>query len=110
YGAAVFSALSIATSADAEAVPLLPVESVLLPGIGSNSVALTVVLLSNVPVVVIVAVTVIVSVTPLARDGIVHGSAEQFVLLTLVMLRCVGVSVTRTFVAVDGPLLVTAIV
>jgi hypothetical protein len=53
----------------------------------------------------IVAVTVIVALDPEARLGIVHGSAEQPPPLTFVIVRFVGVSVTWTDVAVDGPAL-----
>src|SRR5216684_540587 len=106
-GPAVVSVLTTETSADRVAVPPLPVLSVLLPLFGSNSVAETVDVLSNAPAALIVAVTLMVTLAPLARLAVVHGSAEQPPPLTLVMVRFVGVSVTCTFVAVDGPALAT---
>ncbi len=103
--------MTIPRSADGEpVVPPLPVLSVLFAGLGSGSVAETVALLSNAPAALIVAVTVIVTLAPEARLAMVHGSAAQPPPLTLVMVRCVGVSVTWTFVAVDGPALATTIV
>src|SRR5215217_2417380 len=105
YGAGVLSTLSSTTSANGSALPPLPVLSVLLPGTGSASVAVTVTELLNGPGVLIVAVTVMVSFAPDARLAMVHGSAEQFVLLTVWMVRFDGVSATCTFVAVDGPAL-----
>ena len=104
---AVSSVLLIETSALADVVPPLPALSVLLPEFGSFSAAVAVALLSNAPVVVIVAVTLIVAFAPLARLAIVQGSAAHPPPLTLVMLRFDGVSVTWMFVAVDGPLLAT---
>src|SRR5215212_5128660 len=65
------------TSAEAAALPPLPVLSVLLALFGSGSVAETVALLSNAPAALMVAVTVIVAFAPEARLGIVHGSAAQ---------------------------------
>src|SRR5216684_300104 len=106
-GPAVVSVLTTETSADRVAVPPLPVLSVLLPTFGSGSVADTVALLSKAPTAVIVAVTLIVVLAPEARLGIVQGRAEQPPPLTLVMVRFVGVSVTCTLVAVDGPALAT---
>src|SRR5436190_1489206 len=93
-GAAVVSVFTIETSADAAAVPPLPVLSVLLTGAGSGSVAATVAVLSNEPAAVIVAVTVIVTFAPEARLPMLQGSAAQPPPLTLVMLRFDGVSVT----------------
>src|SRR6266498_2039574 len=87
------------------AVPPLPVLSVLFEVSGSVSSAETLALLSNAPGAVIVAVTVIVTFAPEASDAIVHGSAAQPPPLTFVIDRFVGVSVTWTFVAVDGPAL-----
>src|SRR5436309_15473560 len=98
----IVSVLTIETSAEAAAVPPLPVLSVLLAGTGSGSVAETVALLSNDPAAVIVAVTLMVAFAPEARLAIVHGSAAQPPPLTFVMLRFDGVSVTCTFVAVSG--------
>jgi hypothetical protein len=60
-------------------------------------------LLSKMPVAVILAVTVIVTLAPLTSEPIVHGKAAQPPPLTFVMFSCVGVSVTWMFVAVDGP-------
>src|SRR5438105_2233954 len=98
------------TSADATAVPPLPVLSVLFDGSGSWELDEALALLSNGPTAVIVAVTVMVTFAPLAREAIVHGRAAQPPPLALVMLRCDGVSVTWMFVAVDGPALATTIV
>ena len=74
--------LVTATSAEAPAVPPLPVLSVLLDGSGSGSLALTVVLLSNGPVALMVAVTLITSDAPSTKDEMVQGKPEQLVLLT----------------------------
>ena len=104
YGPAVVNVLMIDTSADAAAVPPLPVLSVLLPPFGSGSVAAAVALLSNAPAAVIVVVTVMVAFAPDARLEMVHGSDPQAP-LTLVMVRLVAVSETWMFVAVDGPAL-----
>ena len=95
------------TSALAPATPLLPVLSVLFGRFGSLSVADTVALLSNAPLALIVAVTVIVVFAPLARLGIVQGNAAQPPPLTFVIVRLVGVSVTCTLVAVEGPAFAT---
>src|SRR5437667_366939 len=103
-GPAVVSVFTTETSADAPAVPPLPVLSVLLPLFGSGSVAETVALLSNAPTAVIVAMTVMVVFAPESRLEIVHGSDPQAP-LTLVMVRFVGVSETWMLVAVDGPAL-----
>src|SRR5216684_2174790 len=92
------------------AVPPLPVLSVLFAGFGSDSVADTVALLSNEPAALIVAVTLIVTLAPEARLAMVQGRAEQPPPLTFVMVRCVGVSVICTLVAVDGPAFATTIV
>src|SRR5947207_620409 len=107
YGPAVPSVLTIETSAEAAAVPPLPVLSVLLPGTGSVSSPVAVALLSNAPGALIVAVTVIVALAPLIIEAMVHGRAAQPPPVTLVMVRFDGVSVICTFVAVDGPLFVT---
>ena len=63
--------------------------------------------LSNAPAAVIVAVTLIVVFAPEARLAIVHGSAEQPLPVTFVIVRFVGVSVTCIAVAVEGPALAT---
>src|SRR5882672_10752145 len=107
YGPAVVSVLTTDTSADAAAEPPLPVLSVLLVTFGSGSVAVTFAVLSNEPAAVIVAVTVMVTFEPTPRLAIVHGSAAQPPPLTFVMFRFDGVSVTCTFVAIDGPALAT---
>ena len=88
-------------------MPPLPVLSVLLPGFGSGSVAETVALLSKAPAALMVAVTLMVTFAPEARLAMVQGRAAQPPPLTLVMVRFVGVSVTWTLVAVDGPALAT---
>src|SRR5438128_1298821 len=103
HGPAVVSVLVIETSAEVLAVPPLPLLSVLLPVFGSVSVAETLALLSKAPV----AVTVMVTFAPLLIDGIVHGSAAQPPPVSSVIYRFVGVSVTWTFVAVEGPALAT---
>src|SRR5258706_104335 len=110
-GCAAGPVLTIERSADdAVAVPPLPVLSALLPLFGSGSVADTVALLSNAPDALIVAVTLMVTLAPEARLAMVQGSAAHPPPLTLVMVRCVGVSVTWTLVAVDGPALATTMV
>src|SRR5207253_10827069 len=93
--------------ADAAAVPLLPVLSVLLAVFGSGSVAVAVAVLSNAPTGLIVAVTVIVAFAPEASEAIVHGRAAQPPPVTFVIVRFVGVSVTCTDVAVEGPAFAT---
>src|SRR5207244_627212 len=95
------------TSADAVAVPPLPVLSVLLVGFGSGSSAFAVATLSNAPAALMVAVTLIVVFAPDARLAIVHGRAAQPDPLTLVIVRFVGVSVTRMLLAAEGPALAT---
>ena len=77
-------------------MPPLAVLSVLFAKLGSDSAAETLALLSNAPAAVIRAVTVIVTLPPLARLAIVHGKAEQPPPLTLVMVRFAGMSVTWT--------------
>src|SRR2546430_969225 len=109
-GPLVVSVFTIETSAEAAARPPLPLLSVLFDESGSGSVAETVVLLSKEPAALIVAVTLMVALAPEARLAIVHGSAAQPPPLTFVMLRFVGVSVTCTLVAVDGPAFATTIV
>src|SRR5262245_43764578 len=93
-GPAVSSVLVTETSADVPAEPLLPVLSVLFAVFGSNSAPVAVWLLSNVPIALMVAVTVIVVLAPEARLAMVQGSVAQPDPLTLVMVRLVGVSVT----------------
>src|SRR5687768_5887103 len=102
-GPAVISDLAIDTSADGAALPPLPLLSVLFEVFGSNSSAFALALLSNAPAASIVAVTVIDALAPEAIEAMVHGNAAQPAPLTLVMVRFDGVSVTCTFVAVDGP-------
>jgi hypothetical protein len=88
-------------------VPPLPVASVLFAGVGSLCDAVAVARLSNAPAAVMVAVTVIVLLTPDARLAIVHGNAVQPPPLTPVIVRLVGVSVTLIVVAVEGPAFAT---
>src|SRR5581483_3701255 len=107
-GPAVVNVLTIETSATGDALPPLPVLSVLFAGLGSGSAAATVELLSKAPGALIVAVTVIVVLAPLERLAMVQGSAEQPPPLTLVIVRFDGVSVTWMLVAVDGPALATS--
>src|SRR6185369_4903143 len=90
----------------AAAMPPLPALSVLFVRFGSGSVALTVVALSNAPAATIVAVTLMVTFAPTAREAMVQGRAEHAP-LTLVIVRFDGVSVTWMFVAGDGPALAT---
>src|SRR6266511_4013199 len=106
-GPDVVSVFRSETSTEAAAVPPLPTLSVLFEGSGSESVPLAEAVLSKEPTAVIVAVTVMVVFAPLANEAIVHGSAAQPPPLTFVIDRFVGVSVTWTFVAVDGPALAT---
>src|SRR4029079_19816603 len=93
-GPAVVSVFTIETSAEAAALPPLPVLSVLLARFGSGSVAVTVALLSNVPAAMIVAVTVIVVFAPDARLELVQGNGAHTPPVTFVIVRLVGVSVT----------------
>ena len=72
-----------------------------------GGLAVAVALWSNVPGPLTVAVTVIVVFAFAASDPIVHGSAEQPLPLTFVMVMFVGVSVTLIDVAVDGPAFAT---
>src|SRR5436190_18859065 len=106
-GPEVVKVLTIETSADAAAVPPLPVESVLFDVFGSLSAGVAVALLSNAPAALIVAVTLMVVFAPEARLAIVHGRAAQPLPLTFVMVRFVGVSVTWMLVASEGPALAT---
>src|SRR4051812_48411465 len=101
----------MARSADvAPVVPPLPVLSVLLPLLGSGSVAVAVALLSKAPAALMIAVTLMVTFAPEARLAMVQGRAAHPPPVTLVMVRCVGVSVTWMFVAVEGPALATTMV
>src|SRR5438874_2533922 len=106
-GELVVNVLTIETSADGSALPPFPLLSALLPVFVSNSAGVASAPLSNAPVAVIVAVTLMVVFAPLARLAIVHGSAAQPLPLTFVMVRFVGVSVTWMAVAVDGPAFAT---
>ena len=79
--------------------------------VGSGSVLpgeSTVAKLPNTPALLMVAVTVMVSVAPGARVGIVHGKSAQPAPSTAVIARFVGVSFTITPLACDGPALATA--
>src|SRR5438270_12812174 len=102
YGPAVVNVLTIDTSSDAVAVPPLPVLSVLLPLFGSGSFAVTVALLSNAPVAVMVAVTVMVVFAPEARLEIVQGSEIGRAPCREVVVMLGGVSETCTYVEMDG--------
>src|SRR5438309_2251873 len=95
------------TSAAAARRTVSDVKSVVLGLSGSGWVAETVELLSNEPAALMVAVTVMAALAPTPRVAMVHGSATHPPPLTLVMVRFVGVSVTWTFVAVDGPAFAT---
>src|SRR5216684_3996487 len=106
-GPEVMRVFTIETSAEAAAVPPLPVLSVLFARFVSNSAGVAVALLSNAPAAVILAVTVIVTFAPEARLAMVQGKAAQPPPVTFVMVIFVGVSVTWMLVAVDGPALAT---
>src|SRR5436189_38756 len=106
-GPAVVNVLTIETSADAAAVPPLPVLSVLLPVFGSDSVPFAVALSSTALSRSIVAVTVMTVFAPEARLAMMHGENDVQAPLTIVVVRFAGVSVTLMFVAVDGPALAT---
>ena len=93
-GAEVVSVFTNERSADAAAVPPLPLLSVLLAVFGSDSSGVAVAMLSNAPAALMVAVTLMVVFAPAARLASVHGSAAQPEPLTLVMVRLLGVSVT----------------
>src|SRR5947208_2651004 len=102
YGPAVTSVFTIETSAEAVAVPPLPVLSVLFPVFGSNSAGVAVAVLSKAPAAVIVAATLIVVFAPDASEAIVHGSAAQAP--ERAEERRVGSECgTWSEVAVDGP-------
>src|SRR5438128_2155552 len=92
-GPVVVSVFTTETSAEAAAVPPLPVLSVLLPGFGSDSVAETVDVLSKEPAALMVAVTLMPTRPPYDLVAMVQGSAAQPPPLTLVMVRFDGVSV-----------------
>src|SRR5436190_1625443 len=106
-GPLVVNVLTTEMSAEAAAVPPLPLLSVLLPGFGSDSVPDAVALLSNAPVALIVAVTVMTVFAPEARLAMTHGANDVQAPLTFVIVRFAGVSVTLMFVAVDGPAFAT---
>src|SRR5436309_13234552 len=74
-GPAVTSVFTIETSAEAVAVPPLPVLSVLFAGFVSTSAGVAVAVLSNAPAAVIVALALIVVFAPGASEANVHGSA-----------------------------------
>src|SRR3954447_22953342 len=107
-GPAVVNVLTIETSAEAAAVPPLPLLSVLFARFGSPSVALTVALLSNAPGALILAATVIVSVAPLAIEAPGRGTPGVFVRVALLIVGFAAVSVLCGFGAGDGPLFVTS--
>lgn len=92
YGPAVVRVLTTSTSADVPAVS--PSSSVLSVGSGSGSSPSAVALLPNAPFETMVAVTVTLTVAPMAMLGIVHGSAAQPPPATFVIVRFVGTSVT----------------
>src|SRR5260221_1173661 len=73
------------TSAEAAAVPPLPVLSVLFARFVSNSAGVAVALLSNAPAAVIVAGTGIVVFAPQARVAMGEGQGGQAPPLTLVI-------------------------
>src|SRR5437588_80789 len=110
YGPAVVNVLTTETGRAAGRVRPLTMVAVVLVTFGSGSVAETSAALSKEPASLIVAVTLMVAFAPEARLAIVHGSAAQPPPLTFVMLRFAGVSVTCTFVAVDGPAFATTMV
>src|ERR1043165_5574567 len=101
-GPAVVSVFTIDTSTAVPVTPLLPELSVLFAVFGSNSAAVAVAVLPSARGAVSVAVTWIVVFARAAGEAIVHGSAEQPLPLTFVIVRFVGVSVTWIDVAVDG--------
>ncbi len=68
--------------------------SVLFATFDSLSAGVAVALLAMRPTELILAVTVIVTLAPEARLGMVHGKAEQPPPVTFVMVMFVGVSVT----------------
>src|SRR5204863_134244 len=100
-GPVLMNALTIETSADAPAVPPLPLLSVLFAVFESDSAGVAVALLSNAPAAMMVASTLMVVFAPAARLPMVQGSDAQPEPETLVMLRFDGESVTWMFVAVD---------
>src|SRR5438067_1797738 len=92
-GPLVTSVFTMETSADAVAVPPLPVLSVLFAVFGSNSAGVAVAVLSNAPAAAIVAATLIVVFAPEPSEAIVHGSVAHAP-ETVPMVMFVGVSVT----------------
>src|SRR5258707_1087282 len=106
-GPEVVSVFTSETSAEAEAMPLLPLLSVLFPILGSVSAGVGVGVLSNAPAALMVAVTVIVFFAMIGRPARAPVFPAPPLFLSLVMVRLVGVSVTWMLVAVDGPALDT---
>ena len=100
---------TLVNDTSAVGVVLSPSLPVLLVVSGSASVGVAVALLLNAPSAVIVPVTVIVALAFGAIEAIVHGIAVQAPVNTRPD-RFVGVSLTATFVAVDGPAFDTVIV
>src|SRR5438067_1370176 len=106
YGPAVTSVFTIETSAEAVAVPPLPVLSVLFPVFVSNSAGVAVAVLSKAPAAVIVALTLIVVFALGASDAIVHGSAAQAP-ETVPRVMFAVPSLRSSDLAVDGPAFAT---
>src|SRR5229473_5787153 len=107
-GPVVTSVFTRDTSAAATAVP--PAVLVLFDVSGSKSLPFAVAVLLKAPTAVMVAVTVMTRVFPMTMMGgllIVHGSEEQLAPLTVWMVMFVGVSLTTTNDAGDGPALWT---
>src|SRR5262245_30944485 len=101
-GPAVTRVLTRETSAEAVAVPPLLVGAVVLAVLGSASVSVGLALLSKPPAVPTRRSSDLVALAPGARLGMVQGRVEQPAPLTLVIVRLVGVSVTRMLVAGEG--------
>src|SRR5258708_6901594 len=89
------------TSAEAAAVPPLPVLSVLFAGFGSDSAAVAAAVLSKAPAALLVALPLILVVAPQAQVAVAQGRAAQPPPVTFVMVMFVGESVTWMLVAVD---------
>ena len=104
-----FTGAIVSSTASMTLVEMSPSLPVLLVVSGSASVGVAVALLLNAPSAVIVPVTVIVALAFGAIEAIVHGIAVQAPVNTRPD-RFVGVSLTATFVAVDGPAFATVIV
>src|SRR5436305_252054 len=105
-GPAVTSVFTIETSAEAVAVPPLPVLSVLFAVFVSTSAGVAVAVLSYSPARGFAELTLIVVFAPGASEAIVHGSAAQAP-ETVPRVMFDGVSVTWIDVAVDGPAFAT---